>query len=337
MKKLLTIALVLVAVAGMVFAQAAAEDNYPNKNINLIVPYGAGGTTDLTARAIANGMAQQLGVTINVNNVAGSGGAIGSLQVQNAAVDGYTILANGMLAFTTMPIQGFTDKTFREWDIWLATYAPNAIVVPADSPFNTVVDLVEAMRANPGQITFGTAGISTGGHFGAEAMKAIAGADYKHVTYNGGGPAVNGVLAGEVQVCSQLLAEDKDHIISGALKCLCVLSEEDIEIAPGIVCESITKYYPEESKGYVPMGEVTGICVPKGLPETTLAKLDAAFEYAVAQQEVADFCALKSFSLIPMNREESQKYLESFTSRVAYLLWDAGAVAIDPATVGINR
>lgn len=337
MKKLLAITLVLALAVCSVFARGAAEDNYPNKNINLIVPYGAGGTTDLTARAIANGMSQKLGVTINVNNVAGSGGAIGSLQVQNAAVDGYTILANGMLAFTTMPVQGFTDKTFRDWDIWLATYAPNAIVVPANSPFNTITDLIEAMKAHPGDITFGTAGISTGGHFGAEALKAIAGADYKHVTYNGGGPAINAILAGEVQVCPQLLAETKDHIISGALKCLCVLSAEDIEIAPGVVCESIAKYYPEESRAYVPMGEVTGIAIPKGLPESTLAKLDAAFEYAVAQREVADFCALKSFSFIPMTRAESQKYLESFASRVCYLLWDAGAVAIDPATVGINR
>jgi len=100
----------------------------------MIVPYGAGGTTDLTARAIASGMASQLGVTINVNNVAGSGGAIGSLQVENAPVDGYSILANGMLAFTTMAVQGFTTKTYRDWDIWLVTYAPNAIVVPANSP-----------------------------------------------------------------------------------------------------------------------------------------------------------------------------------------------------------
>ena len=335
MKKVLAMALALVLVLSLCSVIACAE--YPDKAINLIVPYGAGGTTDLTARAIANGMADKLGVTINVNNVAGAGGSVGTLQVETGKNDGYTILANGMLALTTMPVNGYTEKTYKDWDIWVATYAPNAIVVPANSPYQTIEDLVKDMQARPGEVTFGTAGIGSGGHFGAETMKAIAGADYNHITYAGGGPAVNGILAGEVDVCPQLLAETKDLIISGDLRCLAVLAEEDIEIADGVVCPSITKAYPEEAKAYVPMGEVTAICVPKGLDDATLAKLDEAFEYAAQQQEVADFCALKSFTLMPLNREDSQSFLDSFASKACYLLWDAEACANDPADFGIVR
>ena len=193
------------------------------------------------------------------------------------------------------------------------------------------------MKARPGEVTFGTAGIGSGGHFGAETMKAIAGADYSHITYAGGGPAVTGILAGEVDVCPQLLAETKDLIISGDLRCLAVLSEDDIEIADGVVCPSITKYYPDEAAAYVPMGEVTGIAVPKGLDEAILAKLDEAFAYAAVQPEVADFCALKSFTLMPLTREESQTFLDSFTSKACYLLWDADACANNPADFGIER
>ena len=335
MKKVLAMALALVLVLSLCSVIACAE--YPDKAINLIVPYGAGGTTDLTARAIANGMADKLGVTINVNNVAGAGGSVGTLQVETGKNDGYTILANGMLALTTMPVNGYTEKTYKDWDIWVATYAPNAIVVPANSAYQTIEDLVKDMQARPGEVTFGTAGIGSGGHFGAETMKAIAGADYNHITYAGGGPAVNGILAGEVDVCPQLLAETKDLIISGDLRCLAVLAEEDIEIADGVVCPSITKYYPEEAKAYVPMGEVTAVCVPKGLDDATLAKLDEAFEYAAQQQEVADFCALKSFTLMPLNRADSQTFLDGFASKACYLLWDAEACANDPATFGIER
>ena len=334
MKRILTLVLALVLVASL---SVCAFADYPDKAINLIVPYGPGGTTDLTARAIANGMSNFLNVTINVNNVAGAGGSVGTLQVENGKNDGYTILANGMLALTTMPVNGYTDKTYKDWDIWLATYAPNAIVVPADSPYQTIVDLVEDMKARPGEVTFGTAGIATGGHFGAETMKAIAGADYSHITYSGGGPAVTAILSGEVEVCPQLLAETKDLIISGDLRCLAVLAEEDIEIAEGVVCPSITNYYPEEAAAYVPMGEVTGIAVPKGLDEAVLAKLDEAFAYAAVQPEVAEFCELKSFTLMPLTREESQAFLDSFASKACYLLWDAEACAYNPADFGIER
>lgn len=317
-------------------ATVAVAGEWPNKTINMTVPYGAGGTTDLTARGLANGMSKVLGVTVNVINTPGAGGSAGSLNVQNARLDGYSILANGLLAFTTMPVNGYTEKTFREWDIWLATFAPNAFIVPKNSPYNTIKDLVEAMKANPGQITAGTAGIGTGGHFGAEVLRAVAGADYKHITYPGGAPAVTATLAGEVDFCPQLLAEYKDLIIAGEVKVLASLAEEDIEIAPGIVIPSILKTYPQ-AKGMLPMGEVTGILIPKGLSADILAKIDAAFDSAVKEKDFLDFCALKSFVVNPMGRDASQKFLESFGARASYILFDAGATTIDPAKFGFKR
>lgn len=336
MKKILTILLCAVFVSCTLFAQGATEDTYPNKNINMTVPYGAGGTTDLTARALANAMGKELGVTINVVNTPGAGGSAGTLNVQNSKVDGYTMLANGMLAFCTMPVNGYTDKTFREWDIWVATYAPNVIVVPQNSPFNTIEDLIKAIQEHPGEITAGTAGIGSGGHFGAEIIKSIAGAPYKHITYNGGGPAFTATLAGEIDFCPQLLAEYKDAIITGQVKALCTLADEDITISEGVTIPSIKNYYPEAAS-LLPMGEVTAILIPKGLPESSLAKLDAAFEVAVKDQAFLDFCESRSFTVNPMGRAESQAYLENFASKACYLMYDAGAVTINPADFGIER
>ena len=331
MKKILAALLCLAMISGAVMA-----GDWPNKNVNLTVPYNAGGTTDLTARGLANGMGKVLGVTINVVNTPGAGGSAGTLNVQNARLDGYSMLANGMLAFTTMPVNGYTEKTFREWDIWLATFAPNAFIVPKDSPYNTITDLVDAMRANPGKITAGTAGIGTGGHFGAEVLAAVTGTKYKHITYPGGAAAVTATLSGEVDFCPQLLAEYKDLIIAGEVKVLACLAEEDIELAPGITIPSLAKFYPEAKK-MLPMGEVTGILVPKGLSEDILQKIDAAFDSAVEQKDFLDFCAVKSFIVNPMGRKASQEFLESFAARASYILFDAGATTVDPAKYDLKR
>ena len=336
MKKIVTIALILVALTFSVFAQGAGEADYPTRNINLVVPYGAGGTTDLTARALANGMAGSLGVQINITNTPGASGATGTMSVLNAPVDGYTLLGHGMLAFTTMPVTSdVTKKTYKDWDIWLATFSPNAICVGKDSPYNTIEDLVADIKARPGQITFGTGGVGSGGHFGTQVLSAIAGADVKHTPYNGGSAAVTALLSNEIDVCPQLLAELKDLIIAGDVKCLAVFSEEDIELAPGVVVPSILKSYPDAP--YIPMGEVTGIMIPKGLSEDSLKKLDAAFEVAVKDPAFIELCETRSFVINPMGREESQKYLDSFASNACYILWDAGVAVNDPAEFGFNR
>ena len=233
-------------------------------------------------------------------------------------------------------INGYTDKTFRDWDVWIATYAPNVIVVPKNSPYNTIQDLIEAMRANPGQITAGTAGIGSGGHFGAEIIKQVAGVDYKHITYAGGGPAFTATLSGEVDFCPQLLAEYKDAIISGDVKALCTLSDKPITIAEGITIPSIAEFYPEVAP-LLPMGEVTGILLPKGLDEASLQKLDHAFEVAIQDPAFLEFCESRSFEVTPVGRADSQAYLEEFASKVCYILYDAGAAPIDPAQFGIER
>ncbi|MPM51580.1 hypothetical protein SDC9_98329 [bioreactor metagenome] len=120
------------------------------------------------------------------------------------------------------------------------------------------------------------------------------------------------------------------------MKCLATLSDTDIELAPGVVVKSILHSYPAASK-FVPMGEVTGILLPNGLSEASLAKLDDAFAFATKDKAFLDFAAVKSFTVMPMGRADSQKYLDTFASKASYLMYDAGAVAIDPAKFGFKR
>jgi len=328
----------LIAVGAQVAVSAAGkkEEAYPTRTISLTVPYNPGGSTDLTGRALAGSMGKTLGVSITVNNTPGAGGAAGSNAVQNAPLDGYTLLANGMLAFSSMPVLGTSQKTFREWDIWLATFTPNIIAVRAESPYKTLDDLLADMKARPGKVTDGTAGPGSGGHIGAEVLRAATGVEYKHVSYPGGNPAILAMLAGEVDYTTQLLVEMEEMIKAGKIRALACFSKDDIQIAGGPLIPSIAKIVPAAAR-FLPMGETTGIAVPKGLSEAKLAKLDAAFDAAVKSDEVVSFCKSKGFILNPMGRAASQQYVENLASTVSWILFDAGVAKVSPEQFGIKR
>jgi tripartite-type tricarboxylate transporter receptor subunit TctC len=318
------------------FAAGSKEEAYPTRPISVTVPYNPGGSTDLTARALAAPMSKALGVNITVNNTPGAGGAAGSNVVANAPLDGYTLLANGMLAFSSMPVLGTSTKTFREWDIWLATFTPNIIAVRADSPYKTMNDLLADLKARPGSVTDGTAGPGSGGHIGAEVLRAAAKIEYKHVSYPGGAPAILAMLAGEVDFTTQLLVEMEDMIKAGKIRALACYSKDDIQIVGGPLIPSISKFVPAAAS-YLPMGETTGIAVPVGLSADKLAKLDAAFDTAVKSQEFIDFCKSKGFIINPMGRKASQPYVENLASAVSWILFDAGVAKVSPEQFSIKR
>jgi len=338
MKRLRVLALAALTIT-LAFAMVGCQrggGEWPNRNINITVPFGPGGTTDLTARALGNAMGQNLNQTVNVTNTPGASGATGTLQVENATLDGYSLLTHGMLAFTTMPVKGDSKTTFRDWDIWIATLAPNCVVVRDDSPFRTIEDLIAAIRANPGQVSAGTAGIASGGHFGAEIVRAAAGADYRHVPYAGGAPALTALLAGEVDFLPQLLAEYVDLVVAGQLRALAVLTMEDVQLTPSIRIPTIRTAFPEIVR-FLPMGEVTAVLVPKGLPENILTKIDGAFDHAVKDPQFLRLVEERRFQLTPMGRAASQSFLEDFAGRASFILFDAGAVTINPADFNFRK
>jgi len=326
----------LMLTGAQAFAEGQKEAAYPTRDIALTVPYNPGGSTDLTARALAAPMAKTLGVGITVSNTPGAGGAAGSNVVLNAPLDGYTMLANGMLAFSSMPVLGTSPKTFREWDLWLATFTPNIIAVRADSPYKTLNDLLADLKARPGQVTDGTAGPGSGGHIGAEVLRAAAGIEYKHVSYGGGSPAILAMLSGEVDFTTQLLVEMVDMIKAGKVRALCGYSKDDIQVAGGPSIPSIAKFIPAAA-AYLPMGETTGLAIPKGLSEDKLAKLDKAFDDASKSQEFIDFCKTKGFVINPMGRAASQPYVENLASTVSWILFDAGVAKVSPEQFNIKR
>lgn len=339
MKKFTTFLAAAMAVAMLATGCSAgqpAADKYPERDINMTVPFGAGGSTDLTGRVVGEAMGRDLGVNFSVTNTPGAGGSVGTQSVLRAKNDGYTVLADGLLSFTSLPVMGLLDTMPDAWDIWLATFTPNVIAVSKDSPYQTIDDLIAAMKANPGQITAGTAGPGSAGHIGAELLAGASDAEYKHVPYDGGNAALVATLSGEVDFAPQLLVEMKDMIISGDLRALACYTTEDITLENGTVIPSITKVLPDLSTK-LPMGETTGLLVPKGLDEGILAKLDSAFDTACKDQAFLDFCATKGFTVTAMGRADSADYVNRLQSVVAWTLFDAGVAKTNPEDLNIAK
>ena len=322
-------------------SSAQAPAKWPTQDISIVVPYPPGGGTDLTTRALAEEMGRALKASVSVLNQPGASGSIGTIAVWNKPHNGYTIAANGLLAFTSYPVRGFTEgmyKDQKDWHMWIATYSPNAIVTKGgpDAKYKTMADLLTALKAKPGEITFGTAGVGSGGHIGAEVLKMGTKLNYKHISYQGGAPAIVGGLSGEVDIVPQLLMEMIDHIRAGKMTALAVLMDKPFKLSDTITIPAITDTVPAV-KPYLPMGESFGIMVPKDTPANVVKAIDEAFKIAVQSETVKKFAAEKGSVILALSGDEAQAHVAKLSSIVSWALFDGGSAKISPETLGIPR
>ncbi|MGC5615987.1 Bug family tripartite tricarboxylate transporter substrate binding protein [Georgenia sp. Z1491] len=328
------------AAVALVTAGCAGDDdpgaNFPERDINVTVPFNAGGSTDLTARTVGEAMGSHYDNEIVVTNSPGAAGSVGTQTVMNAGQDGYSLLANGMLAFTSMPVMGTLETMPSDWDFWLATFTPNIIAVPADSPYESIEDLLAAMEGNPGEVSAGTAGPGSAGHIAAELIATAAGVEYRHVPYDGGNPAILAALGGEVDFAPQLLVEMQDMLIAGDLRGLATLSDEPVTLDGDITIPTLSDALPEISDT-LPMGETTGLAVPTGLDEGVLAALDEGFDAAMEDEAFLEFCAENGMDPVAIGRADSGDRVAELQSIVAWTLFDAGVAENSPEDFDIPR
>ena len=312
------------------------EENWPEKDITLVVPFNPGGGTDLTTRVVAEEMSKVLGKNISVVNTPGASGSVGTQSVWNAPHDGYTMLSNGFMAFVSYPVMGYTKETHRDWNLWIATLSPNVIAVNENSPYNNINELVQGFKDNPGSVSVGTAGIGTGGHIGIEVLKSALGIEYKHVPYEGGNPAIIAALSGEVDLVPQLSMEMVDMLRGGKLKGLASLTEKPLEIEGADSIPSISESFPE-LQSIVPLGEAFGIAVPKDTPESVVKKIDEAFKKAMESESVKKFASEKGVEVLAYSGEEAQNYVEKLASTVNWALYEGGVAKISPEEFDIAK
>lgn len=341
MKRLVSLVIALVLLMAMASTASAAISlfgggEWPDGDISMTVPWNPGGVTDLTVRAASDELGKALGTNVTIVNTAGAAGSVGTLAVQNGPTDGYSMLGAGLQAYVTYNVYGYTDVTYRDWTFYTLAYAPNVVVVPAESPFQTIEELIEWAKANPGQLKIGSAGAGSGGHTGAEILAKGAGFTYNHMPYESGVNAVNATLSAEVDANCQLITEVVEHIRAGKMRCLAILSDTDLDLGDGLVLPAITKTIPEMASS-VPMGETISYCLPAGVPEEVLAKMDEVMPTVTSSEAFTSFCASKGMKVEYHGREDSQAYVENLASLVTWTLYEGGSVTVSPETYGIPK
>ncbi len=334
MKKTFAALVALLLIASLPLT-ALAE--FPTKGITLIVPWNAGGSSDLIGRLLTADMEQTLGVKISVVNTPGATGTVGMNDARLAPHDGYTLIANATPY--SHGVLGLADWTPYDWDYLAAYYVPGIIAVNKNSEYKTFDDLYAALRDNPGKVTGGTAGAGSTGYTNMEILKSVdpVFGNYKHISYTGGAAAVTATLAGEVNFTPQLSNEMIDLLRSGDLIALCALTEEDL-VLEGVsyTIPSIKNFLPDTAS-VLPCGDAFGLMFPSDVPEEAKGKLEAAYLQACQTDAAVNFANEKGVMLIALNLADSNKLRDDTASRVAWILYDGGGAQKSPEEFGIPR
>jgi len=313
---------------------AAAGTWKPAKPIKLIVPWGAGGSTDQVTRVCAGELEKPLGQTIVVVNQPGASGSIGTKNTLDAPRDGYTWTSGAAKDLGTYQVLGMIDTSIRDWHLFLNISLPQVVAVQADSPYKTFDDLLADFKKRPGKIKVSSAGINSAGHSGIETIKKYTGISYKHITYDGGNSAVIAVVAGEAEVVTQLSSEETDMLKAGKLRALAVLDDNPLSIQGYGTVPPITNWIPEFKGAPI----YFGIFIPKGVPSDAIQTLGKLWDQVILKSDkLKKYAAGRGAVFAPSWGEEAQKRAFPKIQEDAWLKWDSGQAKVKPDTVGIPR
>ena len=274
----MTLRLLIASVLSIVAFHVQAA--YPDKSIKFLVPWPPGGATDQVARILVQPLTKELGVSVFVENKGGAGGNIGTQAFLQDKPDGYSILmatsstnAAGPHLFANQGFDAAKDFT----PVVLVCTIPNIMVVPASSPWNSLKDLMNEAKQNPGKFTYGSAGIGASQHLAGAQFKTVTGLDIRHVPYKGSGPAAVDLMAGHIDM--MLDTGSMANIKGGKLKALGVASDKRIPELPNV---------PTMKEAGVPMvaNAWYGVMLPAGAPKDVTEKLNAAFNKVLKDPEV---------------------------------------------------
>jgi tripartite-type tricarboxylate transporter receptor subunit TctC len=275
---------VLAVLLATLSLDATAQADWPARPVRIVVPFAPGGTTDLTARIVAEQLAKTYGQPFVVENKAGAGGNLGAAEVAKSAPDGYTLLmgtpgtqAINQFVYAKMPYN--TEKDFAP--VSLVVRVPNVLLVNPGLGVKSVPELLERARQKPGSINYGSPGSGTTGHLSTELLKTLTKADFTHVPYKGSGPMLTDLLGGQIQMAIDNLPSAMPHIKAGKLQALAVTSAKPVAELPGVptLASAVPGYLAES--WFVLMA-------PAGTPEAVINKLSAEVDRMVRRPDVVE-------------------------------------------------
>lgn len=264
---------------------AHAADDFPNKPLRLVVPFSAGGSTDVIARLVAREMARQLGQPVLVENKDGASGAIAAEFVAKSAPDGYTMCYCTTTPLAILPLIDAKLGYKPDRDLAAVTHAVNqsfGVVVRSSLGVDTLKDLVALSRANPGKFTFGSPGSATPSHLTGELLKIATGMDIRHVPYRGDTPALQDMLGGHIDAMMLSAVSVKQLVDSGKVKALAVSSAQRLKSLPDVPTVAELGYPGFQTNN------LQAIFVPAATPPDVIAKLNAAAVAALRTPEAVE-------------------------------------------------
>jgi tripartite-type tricarboxylate transporter receptor subunit TctC len=316
---LLTAVITAIA-APFTFAQGAA--NYPTKPVRLVVPFPAGGTTDILARAVAQKLSEAWGQQVIVDNRPGAGGNIGSDLVAKSKPDGYTLLmgtvgthAINPSLYKNMPYDHVKDFA----PVILVAGVPNVLVVNASLPVHSVPELIAYAKANPGKLNFASSGNGTSIHLSGELFKAMTGVEMTHVPYKGSAPALTDLIGGQVQLMFDNLPSSLPFIKAGKLRALAVTSGARAAALPDL---------PTLAESGLPGFEASswfGVLAPAGTPRDIVAKLNGAIAGWLASPEAKEKLLAQGAVAAGGTPDDFARHIAAETSKWAKVVKASGA------------
>ncbi|AEB60183.1 tripartite tricarboxylate transporter substrate binding protein [Ectopseudomonas composti] len=311
-----------------------AHAEYPERSIQAVIPWGAGGATDNVMRSLTPYVEKELGGKFILNNRPGGTAVIGSTHVMQQRPNGYTILlgAENPQLYKVLKLADFDYADFYPVNI----IGQNVVVIAAnaDAPFNNMAELMAAAKANPDTLRMGSTGAGGLPSTVSAMINAVDELKVREVTFGGDGPGITALMGKHIDFMPLSLAAARELVRSGKLKALAVFATEETPELPGV--EPITKSLPAIAE-YLPWGPFWGAFVHKDTPDDVKQKLVDAYAKAVANPEFQGF--LKNFGAQSLNLSgaEAEEFLKRWQSVTTWSMYKAKAIEISPDSVGIAK
>ncbi|OJH43553.1 tripartite tricarboxylate transporter substrate binding protein [Paracoccus sp. SM22M-07] len=322
------------AIVALGLAAAPALAEYPERDIQGIIQWGAGGSTDTVSRSVTPHAEVILGAKVILQNVTGGVGAIGLNQAERADADGYTLLfgAENPLLYKVM---GLGQKDYSDFvPINIIARGIPILVARPDAPFDTFPEMVEYITANPGEIRFGSTGPGGLPSVVTAMINEKTPLDVTAVPYDGDGPALTALQGGAIDVMPAVLGAALEPVRAGNLKAIAIFDTEGVEQLPDT--PAITDTNPEFAE-ILPWGPFFGIFVKAGTPDDVVAKLTDAYGQATRNPDFLSMMDGRGFHMLSLTGTEAQNFLDTWQSQTAWILWDSEIAKNSPEDFDIPR
>lgn len=315
-----TLAAATLAVAGM--GSALAADAYPDKPLTMIVPFSAGGTTDILARIVGQALGQELGQTIIIENKPGAGGNIGAQQASRAKADGYTLFmgtvgthAINQALYKKLPYDPVKDFA----PLSRVANVPNLLVAHPSRPYKTVQEMIAYAKKHPGEVTYGSPGSGASPHVSGALFQSMTGAELTHVPYKGSAPAISDLLGNQIAVMFDNMPSAIQHVRSGKLRPIAVTTAKRSSELPDV---------PTIAEAGVPGYEATswfGLWAVAGTPAPILTKLQTALTKVLKDPAVAKKIADQGGEVVIETPAQFDAFIKSEAAKWGKVVKESGA------------